>query len=457
MSFASSSLRRGGVCLAVVLILSLLFIQGRVSAGEKGEAKELFKPYIETLDNGLKVILLEDHSAPVISYQTFFRVGSRNERPGITGISHFMEHMMFNGAKKYGPKEFDAILEANGGYSNAYTSKDMTAYYEDFASSALELVIDLDSDRMRDLALDPKYLESEMGVVKEERRLRIDNSVNGQMYEDLYAIAFKAHPYQWPVLGWMSDLERINRDDCVNYYRTYYAPNNAVLVVVGDFDTKEAMALIHKYYDDIPRGKPYDDVRTVEPEQLGERRAVIHKKAELPAVLIGYHVPSVKSPDIYALDILQQILTEGESSRLYQLLVRELGIAAYVYSSFTWRIDPDIFLFGAKCNPGKSTVGLEKAIYSVLDSIAVSGVTEEELNKAKNKLIADFYRSLQTVNGKAGKIGRYEILFGDYREMFRVQERYQNVTVDDIKRVAGRYFSDRNRSVVTLVPEKDEG
>ncbi len=438
----------------MIIALLAFCLATSAAAGEKRGTGIEFHPYVETLDNGLKVILLEDHSAPVISYQTFFRVGSRNERPGITGISHFMEHMMFNGAKKYGPKEFDRILEANGGYSNAYTSKDMTAYYEDFASDALELVIDLDSDRMRDLALDPKYLVSEMGVVKEERRLRTDNSVDGQMYEDLYAMAFKAHPYQWPVLGWMSDLEKINREDCVKYYRTYYAPNNAVLVVVGDFKTKEAMALIHKYYDDIPRGEPYEDVRTVEPEQLGERRALIHRPAELPAVLIGYHVPSVKSPDIYALDVLQQILTEGESSRLYRLLVRELGLAAYVYSSFSWRIDPDLFLFGVKMNPGKEIAEAERAIYSVIDSIAASGVTEEELKKAKNKLIADFYRSLQTVNGKAGKIGRYEVLFGDYREMFGVQDRYQAVTAEDVKKVTGKYFTARNRNVVTLVPEK---
>jgi len=443
---------------SLLLVFSLgMFASPTLIAADKGARAEsvmTLKPYVEVLDNGLKVILLEDHSAPVISYQTFFRVGSRNERPGITGISHFMEHMMFNGAKKYGPKEFDHVLESHGGYSNAFTSKDMTSYYENFASDALELVIDLDSDRMSSLALDPRYLVSEMSVVKEERRLRTDNSTEGQMYEDLYALAFKAHPYQWPVLGWMSDLNKINRNDCVNYYRTYYAPNNAVLIAVGDFKTSNAMALIHRYYDDIPRGETYEDVRTVEPKQLGERRGVVHMPAEMPALTIGYHGPSVASTDIYALDVLQQILTEGKSSRLYRLLVRNVDIAVSVSSSFTWRLDPDLFIFEIKLKEGASTAEAERLLYAAIDSVAHYGVTEDELTKAKNNLVAGFYRSLQTVGGKARKIGTYEILFGDYRKMFDVQKKYSEVTSDDVKQVVSKYLKPMNRTVITLVPEK---
>ncbi|HEM45913.1 MAG TPA: insulinase family protein, partial [Alphaproteobacteria bacterium] len=278
---------------------------------------------VRTLENGLKVILVEDHSVPVLSRQTFYRVGARNERPGITGISHFMEHMMFNGAERYGPKEFDAVLEANGGYSNAFTSKDMTAYYENISADGLELVVDLDSDRMGALALDPKFLCSEMGVVQEERRYSIDNSIFGLMYEELFALAYKAHPYSWPVLGWMSDLDGICRDDCIAYFRTYYAPNNAVLIVAGDFETDEAFELIERYYGDIPRQEPPAKLRTTEPKQFGERRAEVRKPAALPQVLIGYGATSVASADIYALDVLQTILTTGHSSRLYKRLVRE--------------------------------------------------------------------------------------------------------------------------------------
>ena len=412
---------------------------------------------VETLANGLKVILLEDHSVPVISYQTFFRVGSRNEVAGITGISHFMEHMMFNGAEKYGPKEFDGILESNGGYSNAFTSNDMTAYYEDISSDGLALVVDLDTDRMRSLALDQKYLESEMGVVMEERRLSIDNSVGGQMWEELSALAFKAHPYQWPVLGWMSDLEGINREDCVKYFRTYYAPNNAILIVAGDFDAKEALELIHKNYDSIPAQAPPAPVRTREPEQLGERRAMVHKVAELPEILVGYHGPSVSEEDLFPLAVLESILTSGESSRLYKTLVRDAEAALYAYANFGWGIDPDLLVFGVKMRPGREPREGEEAIYSILASIAAEGVTAAELEKAGNALEADFVRSMQTVNGKASKIGRYEVLFGDYTIIERVPGRYRAVTNDDIRRVAGKYFSEKNRNVVTLVPEKSEG
>jgi zinc protease len=230
-----------------VAVVLLLAMPGAGMTGERAAPAIELDVAVETLGNGLKIILLEDHSVPVISYQTFFRVGSRNERPGITGISHFMEHMMFNGTEKYGPQEFDRVLEANGGYSNAFTSKNLTAYYEDFASDVLELIVDLDSDRMKSLGLDPDYVVSELDVVKEERRLGIDNSISGQMYEELYALAFKAHPYSWPVLGWMADLERMDRDDCVEYFRTYYAPNNAIMIVAGDFETKTALDLIHRY------------------------------------------------------------------------------------------------------------------------------------------------------------------------------------------------------------------
>lgn len=435
-------------------VLMSLYADPAGVAAEKAESSGISLDVTETtLENGLKVILLEDHSVPVISYQTYFHVGSRNERPGITGISHFMEHMMFNGAEKYGPKEFDKILEANGGYSNAFTSNDMTAYYEDFASDVLELIVDLDTDRMRSLALDEKYLVSEMDVVKEERRLRIDNSVGGQMREELSALAFKAHPYQWPVIGWMSDLEKIDRNDCVEYFKTYYAPNNAILIVAGDFNSKKALELIHKYYDDIPAQEPPQPVRTVEPEQLGERRADVKKKAELAEIMIGYHAPPVSSEDIYALDVLAEILTGGNSSRLHRKLVRELELAIYVYGYFSWRVDPGLFVFGVKMKPGHDTVEGEEAIYEALETIAEKGVTDAELEKAKNILEADFVKSMQTVNGKAGKIGRYEILFGDYNEILNVLERYRAVTSDDVKKVAGKYFVPEKRNVVTLIPE----
>jgi len=454
MHLCKSRARRSLAALALVVLVSVpLAYAGALNAGKTKAAPAKLAATVETLKNGLKVILMEDHSVPVISRWTFYRVGSENERPGITGISHFMEHMMFNGAGTYGPKEFDRILESNGGYSNAFTSEDMTGYYEDFASNVLELCIDLDSDRMKSLALDPKYVVSEMDVVKEERRMRTDNSVEGAMYEELGALAYKAHPYGWPVIGWMSDLEKITRDDAVKYYKTYYAPNNAILIIVGDFDTKKAIELVHKYYDDIPAQTPPGPVRTVEPEQLGERRAELHKAAEMPAVLIGYHIPDVKSNDIYALDVLQYVLSEGESSRLYRKLVRDLGIAVYAGANASWNIAPALFTVDVKAKPDKTAAECETAVYGILADIAANGITPAELAKAKNQVAANFYRSMQTVNGKARKIGTYEIYFGDFNEILKVRDRYQAVTADDVKRVAGKYFAPKNRSVVTLVPE----
>jgi zinc protease len=448
------SLERALVPLVLLVLVSIpLALSTTAVAAETKAAPAKLNATVETLSNGLKVILMEDHSVPVISRWTYYRVGSENERPGITGISHFMEHMMFNGAGKYGPKEFDHILEANGGYSNAFTSEDMTGYYEDFASNILELCLDLDSDRMKSLALDPKFVVSEMDVVKEERRLRTDNSVEGAMYEELGSLAYKAHPYGWPVIGWMSDLEQITRDDAVKYYKTYYAPNNAILIVVGDFDTKKALELVHQYYGGIPSQTPPEPVRTKEPEQLGERRAELHKAAETPEVLIGYHIPDVKSSDIYALDVLQSVLSEGESSRFYKKLVRDLGVAVYAYSNADWRIAPSLFTIDVKVKPDKTAPESEAAVYGILDDIAKNGISAAELDKAKNAIAANFYRSMQTVNGKARKIGMYEIYFGDFNEIVNVQSRYQAVTVEDVKRVAGEYFQSKNRNVVTLVPE----
>ena len=455
MRFCNSRATRSTFPLALFALVSIqLALSGALRAGEKTQAAPMkLNTTVETLKNGLKVILMEDHSVPVISRYTFYRVGSENERPGITGISHFMEHMMFNGSAKYGPKEFDRILESNGGYSNASTGEDITGYFEDFASNILEICIDLDSDRMKSLNLDPKYVVSEMDVVKEERRLRTDNSVDGAMYEELYALAYKAHPYGWPVIGWMSDLEGITRDDAVKYYRTYYAPNNAILVIVGDFDTKKALELVHAYYDPIPSQAPPEPVRTVEPEQQGERRAELHKVAEMPQVLIGYHIPDVKANDIYALDVLQYVLSSGESSRFYRKLVRDLGLAVYAESNAEWRIAPSLFSIDVKVKPDKTAKECETAVYGVLDDIAKNGITAAELARAKKGIEANFYRSMQTVNGKARKIGTYEIYFGDYSEILKVQDRYRAVTPDDVKRVAGQYFQQKNRSVVTLVPE----
>jgi predicted Zn-dependent peptidase len=246
----------------------------------------------ETLDNGLRIRVLPERSSPTVSYYTFFRVGSRNERPGLTGISHLFEHMMFNGAARYGPKEFDRVLESRGGHSNAYTSTDLTVYYEDFAAEALPTVVDLESDRMRSLALTAETLEQERAVVKEERRMRSENSIYGLMEEQLEALVFQAHPYRWPIIGWMEDIERIRREDCRDWFGVYYAPSNAGIYVVGDVDPGETLAQLRAAYGSIPAGPPPPPVPVGEPPQRGERRAVIGYPAQAGALLAGWRAPA---------------------------------------------------------------------------------------------------------------------------------------------------------------------
>ena len=274
-----------------------------------------------TLSNGLKILIHEDHDIPSVAMHLFFRVGSRNERPGITGISHFLEHMMFNGASKYGPKQFDIRMEENGGSNNAYTGRDVTVYTDWFPRSALELMMDMESDRVRGIQFDPKIVESERGVVANERRLSVDNSNMGILYEQMNAAAYIAHPYRWPILGWASDIENFSVDDLKQHYRMGYAPNNCVMVVSGDVSATEVITLAKKYFEPIPRHDPPPPLRTREPEQLGERRVVVGKQAQLPILLVSFHVPNARHDDFIPLEVLGAILTQGRSSRLYRRLV----------------------------------------------------------------------------------------------------------------------------------------
>lgn len=410
-----------------------------------------------TLKNGLVVLTHEDHSVPTVTFWQWYKVGSRNESPGITGISHFFEHMMFNGSKNVPPKEYDRILESNGGYSNAFTDRDMTAYYEDIASDRTDVVFRLDADRMAALSLLPEQLKSEIEVVKEERRLRTDNDISGMLDEALNATAFWASPYRWPVLGWMGDLNRITRDEMLGYFRTYYAPNNCILVLTGDFDTPAALAAIEKAFGSIPSQPPPAAPVNSEPEQRGERRIEVRHPAETVSFDIGYKAPNVKSDDIYVLDVLSSILSQGESSRLHQELVYERKLALDVSSFFRTRLEPTLFEIYVELKPGKTAAAGEAAVYEVIDRLAKEGPTARELQKAKNLLEAGFVKSLKTNNGVGEQIGFYEHIFGDYTAMFRTIDRYRAVTAEDCRRVAKNYFDPAQRTVSVLVPTKADG
>jgi predicted Zn-dependent peptidase len=406
-----------------------------------------------TLGNGLRVRLLPERSTPTLSYYTFFQVGSRNEKLGTTGISHLFEHMMFNGAARYGPKEFDRVLEARGGHSNAYTSNDVTAYYEDFAAEALETVADLESDRMRSLRLTEESLEQEREVVKEERRLRTENSIFGLMEEQLEAMVFLAHPYRWPVIGWMDDINRISRADCEAFFRTYYAPSNAAIYVVGDLDPDPTLALLEKHYADIPSGPRPAAVPPGEPPQRGERRAVIRYPAQAPALLAGWRGPPGTSSDSAALDVLQVCLAVGESSRLRRRLVQDTELAVSVSISWGWRIDPGVFICFLELAPGVKREKAEAVLWAEIAKVAARGVTAAEVRRAKALLRSSVLHELGTHHGIAHALGQAEALLGDWREAGRSLEHYARVTPADVRRVATEYLDPSRRCVVTLEPE----
>ena len=409
-----------------------------------------------SLGNGLQIRLLPDRSLPVCTLYSFFRVGSRNERPGTTGISHLFEHMMFNGSKKYGPKEFDRRLEAAGGTSNAYTSNDLTAYYEDFASEALPLVLDLEADRMASLLIDDASLDRERDVVKEERRFRTDNDIDGMLDEALGALAFLAHPYRWPVIGWMSDIEAITREECERYFRTYYAPNNCTLVLVGDFETAAALREIERLYGGISAGDGLPKIATGEPPQKGERRAVIRYPSQAPAMLAGFRGPSGREPDSLVLDLIEAALSAGEGARLKRALVyeQELCVDAHVY--FAWRMDPGLFEISLKLNPGVDPQRAEGALWAELARVSDEVMSERELDRAKNLVRSQLLRSLATTNGRAHTVGQMEVMLGSWRAMLDLPDRYAAITAPDVQRVARKTFPPHRRNVVTLIPGEVE-
>lgn len=408
-----------------------------------------------TLPNGMKFIVLESSAIPNANMYTFWKVGSRNEQPGTTGLSHFFEHMMFNGSKKYGPKMFDRTMEANGGSNNAYTSNDLTVYQDWFPASALETIFSLESDRIGYLTIDPKVVESERGVVLSERSTGLENSNIRMLIEEVNGVAFQAHPYHWPVIGHESDIKAWTLDDLTNYFKTYYSPNNAVAVIVGDVKFDNVKKLATQYFGKLPKRALPPKVRTVEPEQKGERRVFVAKaSATTPNMVIAYKTPQVSHPDYYALDVLQSILAEGKTSRLYKGLVDQ-QIATQVGSDATDGFDPGLFyVFGvaaAKVEAPK----LEAAILAEIDRVAKDGVTEEELQKVKNQKLMAIYRAQETINGKAQNLGNFEVYHGDYKKMFDAPAAYQKLTTADIKTVAAKYLIKSQRTVGVLAAKED--
>jgi zinc protease len=410
-----------------------------------------------TLANGLRLLLVEDHSVPSISYYTFYDVGSRLERPGITGISHLFEHMMFNGARKYGPKEFDLFLERAGGSSNAYTTRDDTVYYADFPPAALPVVMDLESDRMGGLDIRPTVLANEQEVVLEERHTRVDDNPEGALDELLWATAFIAHPYSWPILGWEKDIVRTSRDDCMAYYRAHYAPNRATIVAVGDFATADFLRLAERFYARIPAGPARPRTATPEPEQFGERRVDYRRASEIPILLMGYKSPAAADPDTLALDGVQYLLGEGDSARLYRRLVHRDEVANWVYVDFPWHVDPGLFIVGVGVKAGVDPRRVEKIVDEEIADLADHGPNPAELTKVRRLLEMSFLRALETNASRAETIGTYQLLMGDWRVLDDVLETYRTLSAERIRAIASHYLRKDSRTVATLHPLEDGG
>jgi zinc protease len=408
------------------------------------------------LDNGLKVLLLEDHKSPAVTFQVWYRVGARNEKDGKSGLAHFLEHMMFKGTPSTGPEEYSRIIAKNGGRSNAFTSSDVTVYFATMSREKIGIELELEADRMANALLGEKYFEPEKKVIQEERRLRTEDNPASALGEVASAVAYTVHPYRRPVVGWMQDIQNLVRQDLVDFYKLYYAPNNAFIVLVGDFSAEEMLPKIKTAFGKIPRGPEPPKVNVEEPEQRGERRLIFKKEAELPLVLSFYHAPNLKSPDSFALDLLTVVLAGGKSSRLYHELVYQKRLVRGIDADYSGiSVDPAGLSIYAQLLPGIEPARVEREIDRGLEKVKAELISERELQKAKNQVEAAFVFAQDSIFGQAMKIGYYEAV-GGWRQMDDYLDGIRKVTREDVRRVARLYLVPDRRTVGTLIPTKEK-
>ena len=459
------------------------------------------------LQNGLKLLILEKHDVPVVSLRIIYKVGSVNEHTGITGVSHLFEHMMFKGTKIFGTKNYEkekpllereddliekliplrknkdkkgvkeeiekiqneliavrdelkrlsisgeiwSIYPQYGAIGlNASTSKDTTTYYCNLPANKLELWAFIEADRMKNRVLREFY--SERDVVMEERRLRNENSPSGLMWEQLAATAFTAHPYKWPIIGWMSDIENVTRKETSEYFKKYYGPNNAVIIIVGDVNTENTIKLIEKYFGDIASQPDPPKVKTIEPKQKGEKRVYVEYDAN-PQLAVAYHIPAIGHPDQYVLDVIESLITRGRTSRLYKGLIDEkrIAVSANAYSGPSKY--PGVFLIFLKPRHPHTVNDIENVLYEEIERLKSEPVSDWELQKIKNQIEADFIRSMQSISGLASRIAHYESIY-NWKYINSYVEKTLAVSKDDIIRVAKKYFTRKNRTVAILEKKK---
>jgi len=418
-------------------------------------ADELTLPVQEhRLANGLRVVTLEDHSAPVAIIQVWYHVGSKDEIPGKTGLAHLLEHMMFKGTDAHGPGEFSRLVARGGGDDNAFTSRDYTAYFEKFAADRLELGLRLEAERMRGLRLDPNEFDRERAVVKEERRMRTEDDPQAALVEQVQAAAFVAHPYRNPVIGWMDDLDRVTVADLKAFYDRYYQPNNATLVLVGDFDTAALLRQAEAAFGPIPAGPPLPARRFSEPAQQGERSVELRREAKLTFLYAAYHTPTLDHPDGHALEVAAQLLSGGKSARLYRSLVQEHQVALYAGAGYDGDAeDPALFTFYGALQPGHTTGEWHTLLAEELRRLAEEPVAERELAKAKNQIEAQFVFAQDSVFYLAMTLGRLYTTGRTVADLDAYLPRIRAVTAADVQRVAQTYFQPSNRTEGILIPQ----
>ncbi len=405
------------------------------------------------LANGLTVLVLVDASAPVATYHTWYKVGSRHEHPGKTGLAHLFEHLMFNETENLPAGTFDRKLEENGAETNAATWVDWTYYYESLPADRIKLAVKLEAERMARLVLREPQVKSEKEVVANERRYRVDDDVEGAANELLYKTAFTRHPYGWPTIGWMEDIQNFSPEDCVAFYRTFYAPNNATVVVVGDLRERDLLAAIVREYGALPsQSIPPEDIHP-EPPQLDARDIEVRKPTATQKLLLAFKGPALGDADHATLSVLSEVLFGGRAARLYRSLVVEKELATDIRGWVSTFRDPGLFECWATARAEHTTHEIQRVMDEAFERVCTEVVSDDELARAKARLELGQLQQLETIPGKAEQIGFYETVLGDPAHAFQRVEGYRRVTAGDLRRVARRYLATGGRTIVRVLPE----
>jgi len=438
-------------------IFSVLMLSATLLSfnGEAQSSKINYVAY--DLPNGLHVILHEDHSTPIVAVSVMYHVGSKNEDPERTGFAHFFEHLLFEGSENIGRGEYMKMVQAAGGQLNANTTQDRTYYYEVLPSNQLELALWMESERMLHAKIDTVGVETQRKVVKEEKKQRYDNTPYGQLLSVVYENAFTKHPYSWTPIGKEQYIDQAKLSEFMDFYKTFYVPENAVLVVGGDLDIEKTKAMIAKYYGSIPKGtKPIPRPTEMEPEQTEEKRVNFYDNVQLPAVVISYRTPKMGTDDNYALQLLTQLLSQGKSSRFQKAIVDEQQKALATGAFAIPNEDPGIAIMYAIANAGVKPEELEKAMLDEVDKVVNNLIGDEEYQKLRNQAENDFVSQNQRIEGVVSNLATYHTFLGNANLINTELEKYNSITKEDLKRVAAKYFTKNNRLVVYYLPKSME-